>query len=66
MLPRRTSITTSTIRIPPNAVTEAACPDGNDFEESSACSSCHSGRARPTSSLTTVYVTVVATMTPTV
>ena len=54
MLPRRTSIATSTIRIPPNAVTDAAWPDGNDFEDSSACSSCHSGRARPTSSLTTL------------
>ena len=66
MLPRRTSITTRTIRIPPNAVTDAACPDGNDFEESSDCSTCHSGRARPTSSLMMVYAAEVVTMTPTV
>ena len=66
MLPRRTSITTRTIRIPPKAVTDAACPDGNDFEDSRDCSSCHSGRALPTSSLISVYATVVATMTPTV
>ena len=54
------------MRIPPNAVTEAACPDGNDLDDSSACSICHSGRARPTSSLITVYAAVFVTMTPTV
>ena len=59
-------MTTSTIRIPPRAVIDAACPDGNDFEDSSACSSCHSGRALPISSLRTVYVAMVVNMTPTV
>ena len=66
MLPRRTSITTSTMRMPPKAVIDAAWPDGKDLEDSSACSTCHSGRALPTSSLIRLYVTVVATITPTV
>ena len=58
-------MTTSTIRIPPKAVIDAAWTDGYDLVEYSASSSCHSGRARPTSALTTLAAITVATITPT-
>ena len=52
--------------MPANAVTDEACPDGNEWVVSTSTGDCHGGRSRPTSSLMPVVVSEVATITPTV
>ena len=58
---RRTNITASTTSTPANAVTDEAWPDGNDLVVRKSTVSCHSGRPRPSSSLTPVVASAVAT-----
>lgn len=65
MLRRRTSIATSTSRIPTNAVIEDAWPLGKDLLSSSPTLSCQPGRSRPSVSLIVVVSREVTIMTTT-